>query len=247
MKTIPLDGRMRLLVSVRNADEARAALDGGADIIDIKEPSRGPLGMADIRVMEEVVAAVGGRQPVSTALGELRDNPDPTALPSGIAFAKIGLHDAPGSWREKLAATFTQIPHIKPVAVAYAVIDALEEQHIRRDQISDVIRWAIDHHATGVLIDTHLKDGRNLFDTPTGERAAEYIRRCRTAGLWIALAGSLSGASLERAASFGPDIIAVRGAACTGNDRNAQVDARRVASLRDLIAKYTAQPAMSAD
>ena len=38
---------VRLLVSVRNASEARAAINGGADVIDIKEPDHGPLGMAD--------------------------------------------------------------------------------------------------------------------------------------------------------------------------------------------------------
>ena len=36
-----------LLVSVRSADEARTALAGGATVIDVKEPERGPLGRAD--------------------------------------------------------------------------------------------------------------------------------------------------------------------------------------------------------
>ena len=35
-----------LLVSVRAADEVAAALDGGADIIDVKEPAKGPLAPA---------------------------------------------------------------------------------------------------------------------------------------------------------------------------------------------------------
>jgi len=34
-----------LLVSVRSADEVDDALAGGADLIDVKEPSRGALGM----------------------------------------------------------------------------------------------------------------------------------------------------------------------------------------------------------
>ena len=37
------------LVSVRSPEEALAALEGGADLIDVKEPSRGPLGAADPR------------------------------------------------------------------------------------------------------------------------------------------------------------------------------------------------------
>ena len=38
---------MRLLVSVRSADEVAAAMAGGADIIDAKEPARGSLGAVD--------------------------------------------------------------------------------------------------------------------------------------------------------------------------------------------------------
>ena len=60
-----------LLVSVRSADEARAALAGGADVIDIKEPGRGPLGRADEATWRAVRAEVAGRVPVSAALGEL--------------------------------------------------------------------------------------------------------------------------------------------------------------------------------
>ncbi len=37
----------RLLVSVRSAAEAEIALSAGADLIDVKEPSRGSLGAAD--------------------------------------------------------------------------------------------------------------------------------------------------------------------------------------------------------
>src|SRR5262249_6225382 len=45
----------RLLVSVRDVREAEAALAGGADLIDIKEPAHGPLGRADDAVIEFIV------------------------------------------------------------------------------------------------------------------------------------------------------------------------------------------------
>ena len=51
----------RLLVSVRNADEAIAALAGGAHVIDVKEPERGSLGAADTSAIAEIVLAVNGR------------------------------------------------------------------------------------------------------------------------------------------------------------------------------------------
>ena len=44
----------KLLVSVRTIEEARAALAGGADIIDIKEPTRGSLGRADEAVLTSI-------------------------------------------------------------------------------------------------------------------------------------------------------------------------------------------------
>src|SRR5437016_5096196 len=63
----------QLLVSVRSAAEAEAALAGGAQVIDVKEPLRGALGRADDAAIAAVVEAVAGRCPVSAALGELRE------------------------------------------------------------------------------------------------------------------------------------------------------------------------------
>ncbi len=97
-----------LLVSVRSAAEAEAALAGGAALIDVKEPARGALGRADDAVIADVVRAVAGRAPVSAALGELRDGAP--ALPAGLgllSFVKCGLAGCAGknpqhgrrSWR----------------------------------------------------------------------------------------------------------------------------------------------------
>ena len=61
----------QLLVSVRSAEEAEAALHGGAALIDVKEPRRGALGRASDGILADVVRTVAGRRPVSAALGEL--------------------------------------------------------------------------------------------------------------------------------------------------------------------------------
>ena len=75
---------MKLLVSVVSADEARRALAGGADIIDVKDPREGRARCAAPRVLSGVVAAVGGAAPVSVALGDL------PALPHTAALAARG-------------------------------------------------------------------------------------------------------------------------------------------------------------
>ena len=90
---------MRLLVSVVSATEARRALAGGADIIDVKDPAEGALGAPSPRVLSEVVAAVGAAAPVSVALGD-----DP-GLPHTAALAARGAElAAPPTSRSACAA-----------------------------------------------------------------------------------------------------------------------------------------------
>src|SRR6187402_1196662 len=114
-----------LLISVRSADEAAIALAGGADVIDVKEPSRGALGAATPFVWDEVRQVVAGRRPVSVALGELLDD-DIEELASaafGCEFAKIGLAGCQGSagWMSRWVQTIGQLPPgVQPVPVAYA-------------------------------------------------------------------------------------------------------------------------------
>src|SRR5215468_12176625 len=86
---------MRLLVSARNAADAAAALAGGADIVDAKEPSAGALGAVTIDVLREMLSMVAAACPVSAALG---DAEEAMALErrvraraiEGVAFVKIG-------------------------------------------------------------------------------------------------------------------------------------------------------------
>src|SRR5579871_6662348 len=86
---------MRLLVSARNAVEAAAALAGGADIVDAKEPSAGALGAVTIDALRGIISTVDAARPVSAAVG---DAADAAALARDVsaravervAFVKIG-------------------------------------------------------------------------------------------------------------------------------------------------------------
>src|SRR2546423_15048726 len=64
---------MRLLVSVRGSVEARAALAGGADVIDAKDPARGALGPVQRDRLAAIRRAGGAARPVSAPLGDPRD------------------------------------------------------------------------------------------------------------------------------------------------------------------------------
>jgi hypothetical protein len=65
--------RMELLVSVSNAAEAQAAVDGGAGIIDAKDPFAGALGAVQPEVFSQICAAVDASRLVTAALGDAHD------------------------------------------------------------------------------------------------------------------------------------------------------------------------------
>src|SRR5256885_4242496 len=85
---------MRLLVSVRGSVEARAALAGGADVIDAKDPARGALGPVQRDRLAAIRRVVGAARPVSAALGDADDDAMAAAAAAaarGVAFVKLGL------------------------------------------------------------------------------------------------------------------------------------------------------------
>jgi uncharacterized protein (UPF0264 family) len=86
---------MRLLVSVASGADASAALAGGADVIDAKDPFRGALGAVSLETLRDIHSAVSGAQPVSAALGDATDEAsiarDAHAfIAAGALFVKVG-------------------------------------------------------------------------------------------------------------------------------------------------------------
>ncbi len=63
---------MKLLVSVADAAEAQAAVEGGADIIDAKDPTTGALGRVSLSVLQAIRETVASSIPLSAALGDVR-------------------------------------------------------------------------------------------------------------------------------------------------------------------------------
>ncbi len=61
----------QLLISVTTVDEARIAIDNGADIIDLKEPADGALGALDIKMIERIVNFVDNTKLVSATIGNI--------------------------------------------------------------------------------------------------------------------------------------------------------------------------------
>jgi uncharacterized protein (UPF0264 family) len=228
---------MNLLVSVRSAAEAEAALEGGAAVIDVKEPAKGPLGRAEAATVAAVLRQVAGRRPVSAALGELAREPQPGDV-AGLAFVKWGLagYGAHGGWQAELTAAGRQVaasaPGCEVVVAAYA-----DWQVAGAPPVDAVVAFARRRPGGVLLVDTYGKnDGRTLLDWLSVKEVGRLCRACRQSGVRVALAGSLGADEIRRLLPARPDWFAVRGAACVGRDRRQSVRAERVRVLVELLA-----------
>ena len=223
---------MKLLVSVVSADEARRALAGGADIIDVKDPREGALGAPSPRVLSEVVAAVGGAAPVSVALGDLPALPHTAALAArgavacGAQFVKVGLRAGELDQAVRLMSAVLDAvgPGVAVIAAAYADAAALDPPALLPGLLPPVVeRTGI----AGALVDTFVKDGRGLYGWLSEAEVADLIARTRAVGGTFAVAGQLRLGELRRVDA---DIVGVRSAVCRGGDRAADLDANLVAA-----------------
>jgi (5-formylfuran-3-yl)methyl phosphate synthase len=229
---------LQLLVSVRDPAEVTAALEGGADIVDAKEPERGALGAVSFQQLRAIDHQVPDHVSLSVALGDPESAAEVAAAIAGLPlrrraaplYLKLGLERTARNQLASLcsaAVRAAQRHAAKPrlIFVEYAdrpvAIDA-------PGAVADAVRVA---SASGILVDTAAKDGRTLFDWWSPSRLSAWIVGTRKRGLTAAVAGSLGPVEVGRVATLRPDVIGVRGAACAGG-RLGRVDAGLVRLLR---------------
>jgi uncharacterized protein (UPF0264 family) len=237
---------MRLLVSVTDVGEARTALAAGADIIDAKNPRRGSLGAVTPRTLRAIVGAVRAHRPVSAALGDALSTSDlrqrvRQAAASGASFVKVGFRRVTTDARAlRLAVAAQDACAIGPattlVLVAYA-----DAERADSPSPNTLVGAAARCGASGVLLDTCLKDTGGLFEVLPFERVIAWVALAHDQGLRAGLAGGLGARDLALAEEAGADLVGVRGAACDGG-RNGRVSASCVARLHAAL-RATARPA----
>lgn len=221
-----------LLVSVRDAEEALAALAGGADVIDIKEPSNGPLGAAATATVAAVVEAVDGRKPVTVALGELTENPSTALAMPGIAVAKVGLAGADGhGWERQL----TEFRDRLPGGVALAAAAYWDWQAAGSPEPDAILKVTIKAGCRGLVLDTWDKTGRSSLSLGPIERIATLVASATRQGVQVVLAGRLTAEGFPAAIACRPRLIGIRGAACDGG-RAGRIAEDRVRSLAQRLA-----------
>jgi len=233
---------MKLLVSVVDAAEARLAVAGGVDVVDVKNPAEGSLGAPAPGVIAAVRAVLPAGLPLSAALGDLPSLPGTAALAalgaarSGAAYVKLGLW-GPSTAEEAVAVLRAARAAVdgdaRVVAVAYADAARVPSRPLPPSELVAAARAA---GVDGCLLDTAVKDGRGLFESLEPDALAAFVADAHDAGLEVALAGELRAEDLPVVRATGADIAGVRSAACRDGRRTAALDPERIARLRELCA-----------
>ena len=217
---------MKLLISSTDEKEAVEAIEGGADIIDVKNPKEGSLGASFPWVIKRIREATPKNIEVSCALGDIQNLPGTTSLAAlgaattGVDYIKVGLF---GQRTMDEAVCLTQAvtkavrdynPSIKVVATGFA--DAERIGSLDPLLVPQIAYEAKAHFA---MIDTAIKDGRNLLSFLAVNQLKGFVDDAHDYGLETALAGSLRKEDLLIIYALGTDIVGFRGAACTCGDR----------------------------
>ena len=222
-----------LLVSVRDAAEAQAALRGGAALIDVKEPLNGSLGSASPEVWRQVRAVVPRHIPCSAALGELKDVTPQHARQwrtslAGFQFVKLGLAGCGDitNWQAQWQDILQELlPETRPVAVVYA-----DWQSACAPPPSEILSAAVESACSALLVDTFDKSRDTLKTHFSFPELQHFHNAARAAKLATVLAGSLMPALIRDLLPLAPDFVAVRGAVCR-DSRAGRVDELLVADL----------------
>ncbi|MGB7325602.1 MAG: (5-formylfuran-3-yl)methyl phosphate synthase [Rubripirellula sp.] len=229
------------LVSLRSVEEVEIAAQYPVDILDLKEPQRGPLAPASTQLWlatAKIVAALGESAPkLSAALGEPDEARTVAAdLPMCFDFAKAGPSGCDSAaklmqmWddvRDRLSAS------IELVAVAYADHDAANSL-----AAESVFKLAKQAGLSRCLVDTFTKNGQSTLDQLGLERLRWVHELASQMGLWWALAGSIRIDDVDSLGHQGihPDCVGVRGDICA-DDRTSPLCPTRMSVWSDRLAK----------
>jgi (5-formylfuran-3-yl)methyl phosphate synthase len=220
-----------MLASVTNQAEAEAVWAGGADIIDLKDPSKGALGALDTSVAARIIRSIGKRRPISAAAGTAGDAPG-EVLDAVAAMAAIGADYVKVAFSRGRAAAdcVRALGRHSNSTKLIGVLFADAEPNL------DMLALMADSGFTGAMLDTANKgDGRRLLDHMDVAALDRFIGRCRTRGLTAGLAGSLEAPDVPRLLPLQPDYLGFRGSLCQGRARDGAIDAASVRMIRDLI------------
>ncbi len=237
---------MKVLVSPKDIDEAKAVISGNADIVDVKNPKEGSLGANFpwvIKSIKQLVEEKGNGMKMSAAIGDFDYKPGTASLAalgaaaSGAEYIKIGLHKI--KTREEAIDLLTGVVKaVKDFDPTKKVVSAFYADYKRINSISpfEIAEIGKEVDIDVAMVDTGIKDGRTTLEFMSEDELKSFVSESKSLGLVTALAGALKFDDIPVIKAINPDILGVRGMVCGGN-RDDSVQVELVTNLKKMVAE----------
>ncbi len=236
----------RLLVSVANEEEALAAMEGGADVVDLKDPARGSLGAADPAVITRIARIPSFSQgiPLTAALGEVRERVHGPvfSVPANLAFAKLGLAGlgTEPMWRCAWNQVRSRFDEAAGRPLNWVAVGYVDSVIANSPPLEQIVEAADQPRVGGVLLDTFGKAEGRLLDF-CSERQIELLADdLHARSQFLAIAGRLRITDFARLKDLPVDLVAVRSAVCLEENRLSRVCAGRVQACVEALSRPAA-------
>jgi len=228
---------LKLLISVKSVEEALLIKNSKFDILDIKNPAEGSLGVNFPGVIKEIKEKSPDRI-ISAAGGDLSGLPGLSSqITFGLAnlkpdYIKLGFYD----FNDLKAAEKIIIEAKKAIKLSGATSKLIAAAFADYQEVDSFDPFLLNELAfktevDGIMIDTINKDGRNLFDFLGPEKLKKFCQQAEKAEVFSALAGSLRDTHLNLLKEINPDIAGFRGAVCDNNDRSSKINPELIEEL----------------
>lgn len=233
---------MKVLVSPMSVAEAIEAIEGGADIIDVKNPAEGSLGANFPWVIREIseIAKKHGKE-ISATTGDLPYKPGTASLAAlgaavaGADYIKTGLYgirNAEEAYETMLGVVRAVKDYDdKKMVVAAGYGDFYRINAVSPLELPEVVAKA---GADIVMVDTAIKDGTSLFDHMKLDDIRNFVSSAHDNNLLVALAGNIGWEHIGVLKELSPDIIGVRSIVCEG-DRSSMIKRELVVKLMEAV------------
>ena len=206
------DNRTQLLISVTTIEEAKIALESGADIIDLKEPSLGALGALPIETVQAIVTYVknmknAGAKLTSATIGDLPMQPE--LLLTHVA---------------RLATTRVDI-----IKIGFFHTD---DYQLCLDALKSLTQTGLKLMAVFFAEITY---PQSLIDYYSQEQRMVFAKAVLVHDLQLGLAGSLKRQHVALIKELNPSYIGFRGGVCENNHRELALDTEKIKAVRKVV------------
>lgn len=219
------------LVSLKDLKEISNEILESIDILDLKNPSEGSIGSWETSKIKKAITLYNSRVKISATLGDIFCNEEFTKKIEkfdtlNLDFIKFGLlSKSTNKLFQKI--DIISLREFKTDLVCVVFVDKkLDLENVIRN-LKLLKRKGINF----ILLDTYRKSNGDLLSYCDIFFLKDFITKCKKYQISIGLAGGVNERQLPSLIDLRPNIIGLRSAVCSLNNRNLFIDKEKVQKL----------------